>query len=233
MLESFRLSLIFNIIVVYQGSKFISIMGIKIGIVDDHPLLIKGLKAMLMLQPDMEIIASYANGEELWKGLNAQVPDVLLLDIQIPGQTGDELTPILHQKYPQMKILALTHMKQDYFIKALLSQGAMGYVLKSSPENVLLEAIREVAAGVPYYDPEIRIKAREIMGGVDAIPLISRREKEVLELVAQSFSSQEIADRLFLSKRTVDRHRENLFLKLEVKNMADLVKKAMDLGVLR
>lgn len=208
-------------------------MSIKIAIVDDHPLLIKGLQSMLQLNPDIEITGTYLNGKELLADIAKEQPDVLLLDIQMPGQDGEELAAILRQQYPAIMILVLTHMEHEYYIKALIKHGVMGYILKSSDEKVLLEAIRAAAKGQHYFDPMIRKQAARAQQSANQNPLLTRREKEILELIVLNHNSNEIASKLFLSKRTVDRHRENLLLKLDAKNFASLVKKAMDLGLIR
>ncbi len=208
-------------------------MSIRIAIVDDHPLLIKGLQSMLQLNPDIEITGTYLNGKELLSGITKVQPDVLLLDIQMPGQDGEELAAILQQQYPRIMILVLTHMEHEYYIKALIKHGVMGYILKSSDETVLLEAIRAAAKGQHYFDPMIRKQVARAQQSANQNPLLTRREKEILELIVLNHNSNEIASKLFLSKRTVDRHRENLLLKLDAKNFASLVKKAIDLGLIR
>ncbi len=208
-------------------------MSIKIAIVDDHPLLIKGLQSMLQLNPDMEITGTYFNGKDLLQGIALVQPDVLLLDIQMPGQNGEELAALLHQQYPGIMILVLTHMEHEYYIKAMIQHGIMGYILKSSDERILLEAIRAAARGQHYFDPMIRKQATRAQQSVNQNPLLTRREKEILELIVLNHNSNEIASKLFLSKRTVDRHRENLLLKLDARNFASLVKKAIDLGLIR
>lgn len=208
-------------------------MPIRIAIVDDHPLLIKGLQTMLQHYTDMEVTGSYQNGNALIQGLRSVQPDVLLLDIQMQGQMGDELVPLLHKQYPNMMVLVLTNMEHEYYIKTMLQHGVMGYVLKSSDEIVLLEAIRTVHRGQQYFDPGIRKQAAKAQRSVMESPMLTRREKEILELIAANYSSNDIAVKLSLSKRTIDNHRIHLLLKMDVKNSASLVKKAMDLGLIR
>jgi len=206
---------------------------IRIAIVDDHPLLIKGLSAMLQHCADIEIAGTYHNGYELFAGLRERQPDVLLLDIQMQGQMGDELAPRLRKEYPNVMILVLTNMEHEYYIKTMLGYGIQGYVLKSSDEVVLLEAIRTVSKGQQYFDPLIRKQAARARHGISQTPTLTRREKEILSLIASDMNSADIAARLFLSKRTVDNHRANLLLKLDVKNSANLVKKALSLGLIK
>ncbi len=208
-------------------------MHIRISIVDDHPLLVKGLQSMLGQHEGIEIVGTYQNGRELLQGLREVQPDVLLLDIQLNGQSGDELAPLLQKDYPGMKVLALTNMEHEYYIKAMLQHGVMGYVLKSSDEIVLLEAIRTVYRDQPYFDPAIRRQAVNAQRKATLNPTLTRREKEILDLIAQDYNSNDIADKLFLSKRTVDNHRLHLLLKLDVKGSASLVKKAIDLGLIK
>lgn len=205
---------------------------IRISIVDDHPLLIKGLQTMLQHCADIEVVGTYHSGKELLAGLRKQCPDVLLLDIQMQDQMGDELMPLLRKSYPDMMIVALTNMDHEYYIKVMLTEGVMGYVLKNSDEEILLEAIRSVYKGVQYFDPLIRKQAVKAQKNATQKPALTRREKEILELIALDYSSNDIADRLFLSKRTVDNHRIHLLLKLDVKGSASLVKKAIDLGLI-
>lgn len=208
-------------------------MPIRIAIVDDHPLLIKGLVSMLQHHSDIEITDSYQNSNELMRGLQQQVPDVLLLDIQMPGIMGDELAPLLKRQYPGMYLIALTHMEHEYYIKTMLQHGVLGYVLKSSKEIVLLEAIKTVSNGEQYFDPSIRKQAVLLQKKAGQGPALTRREKEILELIAQDYSSNDIAEKLCVSKRTVDNHRIHLLLKLDVKGSGSLVKKAIDLGLIK
>jgi len=208
----------------------------KIAIADDHPLVINGLHHILGNCPDMEIIGSYANGKELLLGLAMQQPDVLLLDIQMPGQTGDELAEIINEQYPAIKMLALTNQDNVYYIKNMLRKGVNGYILKTTREEILLDAIRTVNNGGQYLEPALKDKVLQdtlqARKQVSADPILSRREKEVLRLIALNLTSQQIADQLFISKRTVDNHRLSLLMKLGVKNVAALVKKAIQLGLI-
>ena len=207
---------------------------IKIAIADDHPLVINGLHHILGNCTDMEIIGSYNNGSELLAGIARMQPDVLLLDIHMPGQTGDELALIINERYPTIKMLALTNLDNVYYIKNMLRNGVLGYILKTTREEILLEAIRTVNIGKQYLEPVLKEKIL-----VDALqsrrvsstPILSRREKEVLQFIAANLTSQQIADKLFVSKRTIDNHRLNLMMKLDVKNGAALIKKALQLGL--
>ena len=211
--------------------------NIKLAIADDHPLVINGLHRILSNCADMEIIGSYADGAELLTGLAKHEPDVLLLDIQMPGQTGDELAAIISVKYPLVKMVALTNLDNVYYIKNMMRNGVLGYVLKTTREEILLEAIRTVYNGEQYLEPVLKEKVlldtQQAKREISADPVLSRREKEVLQLIASNYTSQQIADKLFVSKRTIDTHRLNLMLKLGVKNGAALVKKAIQMGLIK
>lgn len=203
-------------------------MPIDIAILDDHPLLIKGLRSMLQHYHDMRVTATYNDGNELLEGLKNEVPDVLILDIQMPEITGDELAPMLHQQYPQLKVLVLSHMEHEYYIKAMFNYGIAGYVLKSSKEEILLQAIRWVHKGRQFLDSALKTVIDEVPEKSGKSPFLTQREIEVLRLIAEDYNSNEIAEKLFISKRTVDNHRINLLIKLGAKGSANLIKKAME-----
>ena len=211
-------------------------MKIKIAIVDDHPLVITGIRHILDNAKGMEIIGSYTNGRELLKGISIEQPDVLLLDIQLPGQTGDELVELIREKYQQIKILVLTNFDNVFYVKNMLKKGANGYVLKTTDEDILLEAIISVFNGELYLEPALREKV--LLDNLQAKrafaidPVITRLEREILKHIASDKTSQQIADTLFLSKRTIDNYRLSLLMKLGVKNPAGLVKKAIQLGLI-
>ncbi len=211
-------------------------MKIKIAIADDHPLVINGLHHILGNCTDMEVIGSYPSGKELLADLLVRQPDVLLLDISMPGQTGDELAEVISEKYPDVKMLALTNLDNVYYIKNMLRKGVHGYILKTTREEILLNAIRSVHRGEQFLEPVLKEKvvhdALLAKRQVAANPILSRREKEVLQFIASNLTSQQIADKLFVSKRTIDNHRLSLLMKLDAKNVAALVKKGIQMGLI-
>lgn len=184
----------------------------------------------------MKVTGSYSNGQDLLEGIADQMPDVLLLDIQMPGLTGDEVADIVCEQYPSIRMIALTNLDNVYYIKNMLRKGVLGYVLKTTREDVLLEAIRAVHRGEQFLEPTLKEKVLQdtLQSKKDYSidPILSRREKEILQFIARDLTSQEIADRLSLSKRTIDNHRLSLLMKLGVKNVAALVKRGIQLGLI-
>jgi DNA-binding NarL/FixJ family response regulator len=211
-------------------------MKIRVAIADDHPLVINGLRFILSNCADIEIIASYANGAELLRGFTKQLPDVLLLDIHMPGQTGEELADIISAQFPTVRMLALTNLDNVYYIKSMMRRGVYGYILKTSREQVLLDAIRTVNKGEKYLETQLQEKvlqdSLQARQQLSANPILSWREKEILQLIATNLTSQQIAEKLAISKRTVDSYRLSLLTKLGAKNVAALVRKGIQLGLI-
>jgi len=155
--------------------------------------------------------------------------DVVLMDISMPGMDGVELCGVMKQKYPGVMILGLSSFNQGLYIKKMMENGASGYVLKNSSKEELLKAIHTVCEGGIYFSGEAGDSLKQYQRSKqEEIPLLSRREKEVLELIAEGYTNPEIAEKLFLSQFTVDTHRKNLLAKLNVKNTASLVKLAVE-----
>ncbi len=211
-------------------------MNIRIAIIDDHPLVITGLRQVLCNNPIMEVCGTYSNGRDLMAGIKVVLPDVILLDIQLQQEMGDDLVPGILALYPEMKILVLTNFNNIFYIKNMLKKGAHGYILKTANEHVLIEAIQTVYAGNLYLEPKLLDKLAtdklELKKSFAMDPVITRIEKEVLQLIAADFTSQQISEKLFLSKRTIDNYRLSLLMKLGVKNPAGLIKKAIQMGII-
>jgi len=210
-------------------------MCIKIAITDDHPLVIKGLQNIFTDYPNIEVNATYTSGAELLEGLAERQPDVLLLDIQLGDKTGNELARIISKKYPLVKILVLTSMDTIFHVKDMMQHGCMGYLTKQTDPATLIMAIEQVYNGEPFLEPHLQKLLLASMSRANAhstqLPPLTRREKEVLQLIAAEHTSQEVADKLFLSLRTVESHRLSIMQKLGVKNSIGLVKAAMQLGL--
>jgi DNA-binding NarL/FixJ family response regulator len=204
---------------------------ISLAITDDQVIILNGLQKILADVPNIEITGIYNNGEELLEGLAKQQPDVLLLDIQMPGKSGIELSAIITKTYRNIKIIALTNIDVIAQIKKILQQGVMGYLLKDASPEKIVRAIETVYAGDQFIQEELKQQLLSSLSVSNAKQIVTRREKEILQLIVDEFTNQEIADKLYLSLRTVENHRNNLLQKLDVKNTAGLVKVAIQEGL--
>ncbi|WP_118973968.1 response regulator [Taibaiella koreensis] len=211
-------------------------MPIRIAIADDHHLISEGIANMLRYSADIELVGAFPDGPALFEGLELVQPDVLLLDIQMPGMQGDEIAAVLKRCFPRLKIIALTSFDTLFHIRRMMQQGIEGYLLKHIRRESLVEAITLVFGGGTYLDEAVsklideddQLQRRQKAMGT----LLTKREKEILVLIAANHTSSEIAVQLFISKRTVEHHRESIFAKLEVKKVSALVQKAVQLGLI-
>lgn len=208
---------------------------IKVAITEDHPMTAKGIRETLLAYPSIEVIGSYAAGNDLLLALETMVPDVLLLDLQLPDTTGDRLARIISSQYPAVRILVLSNFDSPIYISKLVGHDVAGYLLKTSDEARLIEAITAVHNGQQYLEPGIREKLEQLSAkryrSQGQKTSLTPKEKEVLQLIVEGEGSAAIAERLFLSPHTVNNYRNNLLLKLNAKNMADLVAKALKEGL--
>ncbi len=200
---------------------------IKITIVDDHALFRNGLKILLNTHPDMKVISEAANGKEFLEVIQQQLPDIALMDISMPIMGGIEASEISTEKYPDIKIIALSMFgEEDYYYK-MINAGVKGFLLKNSEISEVTEAILQVQKGNSFFSQELlynvikNFKAQKETESETAN--LSKRELQVLEEICKGLSNQEIADALFISKRTVDKHRANLLSKTNSKNTANLI----------
>lgn len=213
---------------------------INISIVDDHPMVISGLRNMLESFPHIKVISAFTCGEDLLEGLRINQPDVLLLDILMTGMQGTEVVEKVTQHYPEIKILALTSLNAPAYVKSMMRRGCKGYLLKNTDQNILVEAIETVYQGEEFIESALKeqmlqnmlhFKAKAVSSHSGQAPALTRREQEVLQLIVQEYSNQEISEKLFLSVRTIENHRFNLQQKLDVKNTVGLVKIAIQMGL--
>ncbi len=204
-------------------------------IVDDHPMIINGLKNMLSGYDHISITGEFNDGDALLEGLLQQQPDVLLLDIQLPGKPGDELTPLILKRYPEIGILALTNYNSGLYITTMFRQGALGYLLKTTLQDTLVEAIETVYRKETFIEPSLREKMQgetaQQQKRIYSRLSLTIREKEIIHLLAAGKSNQEIADALFIGYNTVRNYRARIFAKLEVNTISELVKKVLTLGL--
>jgi two-component system, NarL family, response regulator NreC len=213
---------------------------IRIMIADDHAILRAGLRMLINAQPDMTVVAEVQNGQQAIEVAKEVKPDVVLLDITMPVSGGLHAIPEILKGNNFAKILLLTMHSEPAYLRTALAAGASGYVLKKSVDADLLSAIRAVQRGRRYVDSELAgTILDEVIGGkkVDSpsagqSKLLSERELQVLTLVAEGFSSREIANRIFVSTKTVETYRARFVEKLGLKTRADVVRYALDLGLL-
>jgi DNA-binding NarL/FixJ family response regulator len=204
---------------------------IKIFIADDHAMFAEGVESLLASEPDFVLKGKAGTAADALRQLATAPPDVLILDINLPDQSGLEVCRQVREQFPQVKVLALSMHNDGSFISEMLRYGAQGYLLKNTDKYELINAIRAVAAGKTYFSKEV---TDVIMRGLmdkkseeEHKPKISRREKEVLQLIAAELTTQEIAAKLFLSEKTVESHRAALLSKLNARNIAGLIKAAI------
>ncbi len=209
-------------------------MIIKVDITDDHPLAINGIRMMLEGEPDIQVKATYPTGAALIEGLALQQPDVLLLDVKLPDQPGPEVAAAIVKAYPEVRIVALTSLDAPAVVKNMMGNGCIGYLLKGTDRATLLEAIRKAYYWEEFIDPGLRQHLRlniPRFGTGDLLPELTKREKEILQLIVAGDSTMAIAEKLFISHRTAETHRLTLLKKLDVKNTAGLVRIALTLGL--
>jgi len=205
---------------------------LRILLADDHVTVRHGLKLLIDSQPDMKVISEASDGSSAMQRAIATKPDVIVMDISMPGMNGLAATRALKQKQPQLAIVTLTRHGDDAYVQELLRAGVSGYVLKQSAPAELLQAIRAAAAGGQYLDSALtarvtaRLLGRADKAGKSAVAL-SEREAEVLRLIASGYSNKEIAGRLSLSVKTVEAHKANAMRKLGLHGRIDIVKYAV------
>jgi DNA-binding NarL/FixJ family response regulator len=206
---------------------------IKVFIVDDHPMVVEGLTAMLNSEPGVELVGHAGNAPSCLGFFVNQTADVVLMDINLPGTSGTELCKELIRKYPRVKVLAISSFNQGSYVKEMMDQGASGYVLKNVLKDELVEAIQEVVKGHTYLSHEASFAMREEKKRSEQLPVLTKREKEVLLLIAQGLTNPEMAEKLFISLSTIESHRKSIMAKLQVKNTASLLKFSSENGLLK
>jgi len=209
---------------------------IKVLIADDHPLLREALRHALDNEEDMEVVAEAANGEEAVKLTSTLKPHIVVMDIVMPKLNGIEATKKIKEIAPDTAILILTAYDDDEYVLGLLDAGAAGYILKSARGRDLVGAIRAINSGESVLHPNIiaRLLKRAMMTPVKenkAQELLSERESEILRLVTTGMSNKEIAEKLFLSQRTVKAHLTNIFNKLNVASRSEAIVKGLQWGL--
>ncbi len=203
---------------------------INVAIIDDQVIILKGIQKILADASQINVAGVYSNGDDLLESLEKFEPDVLLLDIHMPGKSGTELASIISKKHANVKIIVLTNVDVISQMKQMLQKGCLGYLLKDVSPEILITAIETVHKGEQFLQEEFKVQLLNNLSGANKQHLMTRREKEILKLIAEENTNSEIANKLFLSLRTVENHRNNLLSKLNVKNTAGLVKVAINEG---
>jgi DNA-binding NarL/FixJ family response regulator len=212
---------------------------IRVLIADDHPLIRSGLRALLAREGEFQVVAEACDGREAIEKATAHKPDVILLDVAMPSINGTDAAKVITEKLPDIRIIMVSmHLDESYVLRALKA-GARGYLLKDSPESDIVAAIRAVAAGNAYFSPAIsRMLVEDYVAEVrrrgveDSYELLSLREKEVMQLLVAGRSNREIAEALFISVSTVESHRGNIFQKIHVRSLAELILYAVRKGLI-
>ena len=212
---------------------------LRVFVADDHAVLRDGLKALVSAQPDMEIVGEAENGQTTYEKAKELMPDVVLMDISMPELNGVQATELLRRDCPRIKILVLTAYKDKGYLDRLLKVGASGFILKLSAAEELIGAIRLVAEGRTYLDPQMvdriaegYVRSKTLKGEVRQRELTSR-EEEVLRLIARGYSNKEISTQLKIAVKTVESHKANLMQKLELRSRTEIVRYAVRRGWLQ
>ncbi len=211
---------------------------IRLLLVDDHEIVRAGLRMLFSAEPEVEIIGEAGSGEAAVAAVQDLEPDVVLMDVAMPGIGGVEATRRIKASHPQVAVLALTmHEDEEYFFE-MLAAGASGYVPKRAAPDDLMSAINIVRQGDVYIYPSLaRLLVKDFLhrseaGAPETREELTPREQEVLTFIAEGYSNREIAEALVISVKTVDRHRENLMRKLQLHNRVELVKYAIEKGLI-
>lgn len=201
---------------------------IKVVVVDDHPLVIEGLRSSLGEDNTIEVVNCFKNASDLFSFLKRSVTNVVILDVNLPDMNGVEICEKITKKYAHIKVVGLSTYNDPSIIKQMVKNGAKGYLLKNVTSKELAMAIHQIHEGQSYFSGEIqKILADSIFDSV-AVPKLTRREKEILSLVAEGITTPQIAEKLIISPLTVETHRRNLIQKMGVTNAAQLVKMAIE-----
>lgn len=209
---------------------------IKVAIVDDHAMFVDGIESILAHVENIELVAKCHSGSDIFPILDTHKIDVLLLDINLPDMTGIEVCKRISSEYKSTLVLALSMYNEESFVTEILKNGAKGYILKNTGRAELIKAIETIASGESFFSKDV---TETIMSGLiksqgprkskfTVTPKLTRREKEVLSLIVKEYTTQDIANTLFISLKTVETHRSSLISKLNVKNSAGLVRAAYE-----
>lgn len=208
---------------------------IKLLLVDDHPVVRKGISSCLARHDHLQIVGEAANGQEAMRKARELMPDIVLMDIDMPEMNGLAVTELLRKELPKIKVLILSMHSNTEYVMRIIHSGACGYILKESATEELLQAIDAVNAGDSFFSPEVARAAlnKYVRGaGENAAAQLTNREREVLVQIAEGLSNKEIANKLGVGVRTVETHRERIMRKLNIHSVAGLTKFAISKGLI-
>lgn len=206
---------------------------INLIVADDHQLFRDGLTALLNKHEFLNVLTNVEDGLELIKVLkDGMIPDIILLDLSMPNMNGFEVLKTLRKKYKTVKAIAISMHDDGNYIAKCAEHGAFGYLLKNTDEDEVINAIKQVYNGTKYYNQELSKKMIDSMAEVRSIKKLTKKESEILALLAKGLTTKEIASKHYISTRTVETHRSNMLKKLEVKNTVELVNKASSLDLI-
>lgn len=213
---------------------------IKLLLVDDHPIVLDGIKSHLSAQEEFLVVGDAANGQEAIRQARLLQPDIVLMDISMPHMNGMEAVAILRRQVPRAKILVLTMHDNREYISQIIRSGARGYLLKDTSPAELVRAIKIIHSGEVFFSPTVSrvvleefVKGGQKKSGPSEAGSLSEREREVLALIAEGYSNKEIANRLGVGVRTIETHRERIMRKLDIHSVAGLTKFAIAKGVIK
>jgi len=213
-------------------------MKLTVILADDHQVIREGLRNLIDDQSDMEVVAEASNGRDAIDLCDEMKPDVVVMDVAMPDLNGIEATRQIITECPNTKVLALSMHSDKHYAAGMLGAGASGYVLKDCAFDELADAIRRIAGGSSYLSPEIEgvvlrdyVERLSGQGGDSAFSVLTDREREVLQLVAEGHTTKQIAEDLHVSVKTVESHRQNIMDKLEIRSIAELTKYAIREGL--
>lgn len=203
-----------------------SLQSIKLLLVDDHRIVLDGLRSLFDQDPQFEILGAVGSAEDALTFLQKAQPDIVLMDYSMAGMTGLQLAVIVKEKYPGVRRVILSMHDEVVLVNQILKEGVDGYLLKSIQQAELKMALRQIMDGYPYVSPEITKMMLSNLNSEQPAELLSERERQVLNLIAKEYSNKQIADELFISERTVETHRKNIFRKTNTNSLVGLIKYA-------
>jgi DNA-binding NarL/FixJ family response regulator len=210
---------------------------LRVLIADDHPIFRDGIRALLASVPDFEVVGEAATGEEAIAAAADSQPDVVLMDLQMPGIGGVEATRQILFASPHIRVLVVTMFEDDYSVFTAMRAGARGYIVKGANSSDMLRAVRAVGSGEAIFSPAIAVRLMTFFAAprpavpAQTFPELSDREREILDLIAQGASNSDIATRLVLSPKTVRNHVSNIFSKLQVADRAQAIIRGREAGL--